>query len=129
MPRDPAQDRPREKILISPRYLAASLPTDHHQLLDIFAEEAAWSAHYDDSSLAVTSPCGRVTIRHDQAIVGRGPHMVISTRSDEADSEAFEHQVRAAVPDGPAALSAPGPRLLTTRPTPPPAPRAATAHR
>ncbi|WP_405591652.1 hypothetical protein [Streptomyces sp. NBC_01092] len=45
------------------------------------------------------------------------------------DSEAFERQVRAAVPGGPAALSAPSPRLLTTRPAPPPAPRAAAAHR
>ncbi|MGW0995344.1 hypothetical protein ACWD5V_18965 [Streptomyces sp. NPDC002523] len=46
-----------------------------------------------------------------------------------ADSEAFERQVRAAVPGGPAALSAPSPRLLTARPAPPPAPRAAAAHR
>ncbi|AVH55681.1 MULTISPECIES: hypothetical protein [Streptomyces] len=42
-----------------------------------------------------------------------------------ADSEAFERQARAAVPGGPAALSAPSPRLLTARPTPPPSPRAA----
>ncbi|AZS84493.1 hypothetical protein ELQ87_09495 [Streptomyces griseoviridis] len=46
-----------------------------------------------------------------------------------ADSEAFERQARAAVPGGPAALSAPSPRLLTTRPAPLPAPRSAAAHR
>ncbi|MBC9719211.1 hypothetical protein H9Y04_42540 [Streptomyces sp. TRM66268-LWL] len=46
-----------------------------------------------------------------------------------ADSEAFERQVRAAVPGGPAALSAPSPRLLTARTVPPPAPRAAAVHR
>ncbi|WP_371553193.1 hypothetical protein OG266_38335 [Streptomyces sp. NBC_00554] len=46
-----------------------------------------------------------------------------------ADSEAFERQARAAVPGGPASLPAPSPRLLTTRPTPPPSPRAAAAHR
>ncbi|MFD4257642.1 hypothetical protein ACFWR9_08420 [Streptomyces sp. NPDC058534] len=45
------------------------------------------------------------------------------------DSEAFERQVRAAVPGGLAALSAPSPRLLTARPAPPPAPRSAAAHR
>ncbi|MFI2204627.1 hypothetical protein ACH47Z_28345 [Streptomyces sp. NPDC020192] len=45
------------------------------------------------------------------------------------DSEAFERQVRAAVPGGPAALSAPSPRLLTARHAPPPSPRAAAAHR
>ncbi|MGW4229584.1 hypothetical protein ACWEF9_09950 [Streptomyces sp. NPDC004980] len=36
-----------------------------------------------------------------------------------ADSEAFERQARAAVPGGPAALSAPTPRILTARPAPP----------
>ncbi|MFI9829740.1 hypothetical protein ACIHIX_18850 [Streptomyces sp. NPDC051913] len=46
-----------------------------------------------------------------------------------AESEAFERQVRAAVPGGPATLSAPSPRLLTARTVPPPAPRAAAAHR
>ncbi|MFD9841036.1 hypothetical protein [[Kitasatospora] papulosa] len=51
-----------------------------------------------------------------------------------ADSEAFERQARAAVPGGPAALSAPTPRILTARPAPParPALRAGaplTAHR
>lgn len=46
-----------------------------------------------------------------------------------ADSEAFERQARAAVPGGPAALSAPSPRLLTARPAPLPAPRSAAAHR
>jgi hypothetical protein len=46
-----------------------------------------------------------------------------------ADSEAFERQARAAVPGGPAALSAPTPRLLTARPAPLPAPRSAPAHR
>ncbi|MEU8482387.1 hypothetical protein [Streptomyces sp. NPDC048641] len=47
-----------------------------------------------------------------------------------ADSEAFARQVRAAVPGGPAALSAPSPRLLTARPAPPPAhPTSAAAHR
>ncbi|MFD9069108.1 hypothetical protein [Streptomyces lasiicapitis] len=46
-----------------------------------------------------------------------------------ADSEAFERQARAAVPGGPAALSAPSPRLLTTRPAPAPAPRVAAARR
>ncbi|GAA1160012.1 hypothetical protein GCM10009654_15260 [Streptomyces hebeiensis] len=37
-----------------------------------------------------------------------------------ADSEPFERQARAAVPGGPAALAAPSPRQLTTRPTPTP---------
>ncbi|MGQ4453134.1 hypothetical protein [[Kitasatospora] papulosa] len=46
-----------------------------------------------------------------------------------ADSEAFERQARAAVPGGPAALSAPTPRLPTARPAPLPAPRSAPAHR
>ncbi|WP_434595843.1 hypothetical protein [Streptomyces sp. A5-4] len=46
-----------------------------------------------------------------------------------ADSEAFERQARAAVPGGQVALSAPSPRLLTTRPAQPPASRpAANAH-
>ncbi|MFD7017509.1 DUF317 domain-containing protein [Streptomyces sp. NPDC059928] len=98
MSHDPAQDRPREKILISPRYLAASLPSDHHQLLDVFAEDAAWSAHSNDSSLAVTSPCGRITIRHDQAVVGRGPHMVISARTDEDAPERWQAIINGNVP-------------------------------
>ncbi|OKJ72238.1 DUF317 domain-containing protein [Streptomyces sp. CB02460] len=83
----PDQDRPRERILISPRYLAASLPTDHRQLLDVFSQETSWSAHTDASSLTVTSPCRRITIRHDRAAVGRGPHMVISARTDEEAAE------------------------------------------
>ncbi|OKJ72237.1 hypothetical protein [Streptomyces sp. CB02460] len=46
-----------------------------------------------------------------------------------SDSEVFERQVRAAVPGGPAALSAPTPRLLTSRPAALPAPRSTPAHR
>ncbi|MER5826684.1 DUF317 domain-containing protein [Streptomyces mirabilis] len=98
MPNDPDQDSPREKILISPRYLAASLPNDHQQLLDIFAEETAWSAHADASSLTVTSPCRRITIRHDQAAVGRGPHMVISARTDEEAAERWRADIAGNVP-------------------------------
>ncbi|MFD8117891.1 hypothetical protein [Streptomyces microflavus] len=44
-------------------------------------------------------------------------------------SEVFERQVRAAVPGGPAALSAPTPRLLTARPAALPAPHSVPAHR
>ncbi|MCZ4103631.1 hypothetical protein [Streptomyces sp. H39-C1] len=46
-----------------------------------------------------------------------------------ADGEAFERQARAAVPGGQVALSAPTPRLLTTRPPQPATPRPANAHR
>ncbi|MFJ5045474.1 hypothetical protein ACIQH7_10080 [Streptomyces anulatus] len=46
-----------------------------------------------------------------------------------SDSDVFERQVRAAVPGGPAALSAPTPRLLTARPAALPAPRSTPAHR
>ncbi|MEU8784839.1 hypothetical protein [Streptomyces sp. NPDC048637] len=46
-----------------------------------------------------------------------------------ADSDVFERQARAAVPGGAADLSAPSPRLLTTRPALPPSPRTAAAHR
>ncbi|MGW4249917.1 hypothetical protein [Streptomyces californicus] len=46
-----------------------------------------------------------------------------------SDSDVFERQVRAAVPGGPAALSAPTPRLLTDRPAALPAPRSTPAHR
>ncbi|MGW7096586.1 hypothetical protein [Streptomyces sp. NPDC054874] len=46
-----------------------------------------------------------------------------------SDSEVFERQVRAAVPGGPAALSAPTPRLLTARPAALPSPRSAPAQR
>ncbi|MET8683691.1 hypothetical protein ABZV77_05700 [Streptomyces sp. NPDC004732] len=45
------------------------------------------------------------------------------------DSDVFERQARAAAPDEQAALSAASPRMLTARPTPLPAPRAATTHR
>ncbi|MFI1929317.1 hypothetical protein [Streptomyces sp. NPDC020330] len=46
-----------------------------------------------------------------------------------SDSEVFERQVRAAVPGGPAALSAPTPRLMTARPAALPAPHSAPAQR
>ncbi|MYT96613.1 MULTISPECIES: hypothetical protein [unclassified Streptomyces] len=46
-----------------------------------------------------------------------------------AESEAFERQVRAAVPGGPVALAAPTPRLLTARPALPAVPRSSAAHR
>lgn len=98
MSNDPAQGRPREKILISPRYLAASLPIDHLQLLDIFAEETAWSAQAEDASLTVTSPCRRITIRHDQAAVGRGTHMVISARTDDDAPERWRTKINGNVP-------------------------------
>ncbi|ELS55880.1 DUF317 domain-containing protein [Streptomyces viridochromogenes] len=98
MPGTPAQDRSPERVLISPRYLAASLPATHHHFLDVFAEEAGWSAQADNSSLIVTSPCRRVTIRHDQTSVGRGPHLVVSARSDEDASERWRTSVRGAVP-------------------------------
>jgi hypothetical protein len=98
MPIDPDQDSPREKILISPRYLAASLPNDHHQLLDVFAEESAWSAHTGVSSLTVTSPCRRITIRHDQTAIGRGPHMVISARTDDEAAERWRADITGNVP-------------------------------
>ncbi|MCZ4102596.1 hypothetical protein G3I60_35730 [Streptomyces sp. SID13666] len=45
-----------------------------------------------------------------------------------ADSEAFERQARAAVPGGLVALSAPTPRLLTTRPSQPATPQPANPH-
>lgn len=98
MSNNPAQDRPREKILISPRYLAASYPATHHHFLDVFAEEVGWSTHTDNSSLTVTSPCRRISIRHDQATVGRGPHLVVSARSDEDASERWRTSVSGAVP-------------------------------
>ncbi|MFI2204628.1 DUF317 domain-containing protein [Streptomyces sp. NPDC020192] len=98
MPNDPAQERPREQVLISPRYLAASLPTNHHQLLDVFAEESAWSARTDESSLIVTSPCRRITIRHDQTAVGRGPHLVISARADEEAPERWRTDIAGNMP-------------------------------
>ncbi|MFD4177225.1 hypothetical protein [Streptomyces anulatus] len=46
-----------------------------------------------------------------------------------SDSEVFERQVRAAVPGGPAALSAPTSRLLTARPAALPSQRSAPAQR
>ncbi|MCX5238870.1 hypothetical protein OG824_27075 [Streptomyces prunicolor] len=46
-----------------------------------------------------------------------------------ADGGTFERQARAAVPGGPAALSAASPHVLTARPVPPPTPPAASAHR
>ncbi|WP_406439112.1 DUF317 domain-containing protein [Streptomyces sp. NBC_01613] len=98
MPNDPAQDRSREKVLISPRYLAASLPSDHHQLLDVFVEDSAWSVHTDDSSLTVTSPCRRITIRHDQTAVSRGPHLVISARTEEQAPERWRTNINGNVP-------------------------------
>lgn len=45
-----------------------------------------------------------------------------------AHSEAFERQARAAVPGGPMALSAPSPRLLTSRPAQPATTKLANAH-
>ncbi|WP_098021571.1 MULTISPECIES: DUF317 domain-containing protein [Streptomyces] len=98
MPNDPDQDRPREEILISPRYLAASLPTDHQLLLDIFVEETAWNADTGASTLTVTSPCRRITIRHDQTAVGRGPHMVISARTDEEAAERWRADISGLLP-------------------------------
>ncbi|AJE81702.1 hypothetical protein SLNWT_1326 [Streptomyces albus] len=98
MPDTPAQDRPPEKVLISPRYLAASLPTTHHHFLDIFAEETGWSATTDNSSLTVNSPCRRVTIRHDETAAGLRPHLVISARSDEDAAERWRTSVSGAVP-------------------------------
>ncbi|MEU8784840.1 DUF317 domain-containing protein [Streptomyces sp. NPDC048637] len=98
MSNDPAQERPREKVLISPRYLAVSHPTDHQQLLEIFAEDSAWSARTDASSLTVTSPCRRITIRHDQAAVGRDPHLVISARVEEEAPERWRTDINGNVP-------------------------------
>lgn len=98
MPNDPTQDRPREKVLISPRHLAASLPSDHLQLLDVFAEDSAWSAHTDDSPLTVTSPCRRITIRHDPTAVGRSAHLVISARTDEQAPERWRADIVGNVP-------------------------------
>ncbi|GAA3196512.1 MULTISPECIES: hypothetical protein [Streptomyces] len=46
-----------------------------------------------------------------------------------AHTKVFERQARAAEPGGPATLSAPSPRLLTTSPTPPSASRSAPVHR
>ncbi|MEU5898676.1 DUF317 domain-containing protein [Streptomyces venezuelae] len=98
MPDIPAQDRPREKILISPRYLAASLPATHREFLDVFAEEAGWDAHTDYSSFTATSPCRRITIRHEQESVGRGPHLVISARSDADAAERWRTSISGAAP-------------------------------
>lgn len=98
MPNDPAQKIPREKVLISPRYLAASLPGDHHLLLDVFAEDSAWSVHTDDSSLTVTSPCGRITIRHDRTAVGHGPHLVVAARTDAQAPERWRTNINGNVP-------------------------------
>ncbi|GAA3196505.1 MULTISPECIES: DUF317 domain-containing protein [Streptomyces] len=98
MPDAHAQDAPREKVLISPRYLAASFPNDHRQLLDTFADEVAWNAHIDASSLTVTSPCRRITIRHDPTALGQGPHMVITARTDEEAPERWRADIAGNAP-------------------------------
>ncbi|MFB7630509.1 DUF317 domain-containing protein [Streptomyces sp. NPDC056149] len=98
MPTDSSQDRPREKVLISPRYLATSLPNDHRKLLEVFAEDSPWSAHTDETSLTVTSPCRRITIRHDQLAVGQGAHLVVSARTDEDTPERWRTDISGNAP-------------------------------
>ncbi|KUM99904.1 hypothetical protein AQI95_35905 [Streptomyces yokosukanensis] len=97
MPHDhaPAADG---EILLSPRYLAASYPEEHHALLAAFADEAAWSASLGESSFSVTSPCERLTIRHDRTTEGNGPHLVITARTDKDAPERWRADVAGLVP-------------------------------
>lgn len=83
-----------------------------YQRAELYAIPATWSAQEGSQ---VRSPLGTTVLPQ------------IATWL--ADSEAFERQARAAVPGGQMALSAPTPRLLTTRPAQHSAPRPRSAHR
>ncbi|MEV5878063.1 DUF317 domain-containing protein [Streptomyces sp. NPDC052101] len=86
------------EVLLSPRYLAASFPDEHHALLPVFAKRSGWSAHTGDASFTVTSPCERVTIRHDRTAEGDGPHLVITARTDKDAPERWRADVAGLVP-------------------------------
>ncbi|MEU5162308.1 DUF317 domain-containing protein [Streptomyces sp. NPDC020875] len=66
---------------VSPRYLAASPPSDHRDHLNALAENTGWTLHTDGPTAVVTSPCERIVVRHDQAAESFGPHLVITART------------------------------------------------
>ncbi|MFJ9033627.1 DUF317 domain-containing protein [Streptomyces sp. NPDC102274] len=63
---------------ISPRYLAASWPIQHQAHIAAFGTARDWSCRMSAFTLTATSPCGRITMHHDQRAEGRGPHLVIT---------------------------------------------------
>ncbi|MFE4664541.1 DUF317 domain-containing protein [Streptomyces sp. NPDC056716] len=66
---------------VSPRYLAASPLSDHHAHLAALADSHTWALTTDNQTATVTSPCGRIILRHDHAAEGWRPHLVITAHT------------------------------------------------
>ncbi|KUJ68244.1 hypothetical protein ACZ90_20165 [Streptomyces albus subsp. albus] len=84
-------------VYLSPRYLAASSPGDHHAHLVAFATESNWPTRTEiPTSFTTTSLCGRITMRHTTA--GYGPHLVITARTAEDSTERWRADIAGNVP-------------------------------
>nr|EIF93117.1 hypothetical protein [Streptomyces tsukubensis NRRL18488] len=66
---------------MTPRYLAASPLSDHREHLDALAASTGWTLTTDGPTTAVTSPCERIVLRHDQAAEGFRPHLIVTAHT------------------------------------------------
>ncbi|MFF8958635.1 DUF317 domain-containing protein [Streptomyces sp. NPDC014894] len=89
---------PDEPVYLSPRYLAASPPTEHRQHLESFARTHAWSLASDTYVSTATSPCERIIIRHDRTAEGLGLHLTITARTGPDAPARWQADVAGAAP-------------------------------
>ncbi|WP_329025779.1 DUF317 domain-containing protein [Streptomyces sp. NBC_00690] len=89
---------PSEPVHLSPRYLAASPPAEHRQHVVDLAQAHGWSLDTGPYTSTATSPCEKITIRHDRAAEGLGPHLTISARTGPGAPDRWRADVAGATP-------------------------------
>ncbi|MEV6423702.1 DUF317 domain-containing protein [Streptomyces sp. NPDC051662] len=85
-------------VHISPRYLAASRPTQHQAHIATFGTARDWLCRTGAFTLTATSVCGRVTVHHDQRAEGLGPHLVITARTGPRAPERWRADIAGNTP-------------------------------
>ncbi|MFD3910057.1 DUF317 domain-containing protein [Streptomyces sp. NPDC058603] len=85
-------------VHISPRYLAASWPTQHQAHLAAVGTARDWPCRMSAFTFTATSACGRITMHHDQRAEGRGPHLVITARTGPGAPERWRADIAGNTP-------------------------------
>ncbi|KPI02861.1 protein of unknown function DUF317 [Actinobacteria bacterium OK074] len=87
-----------ESLYLSPRYLVTSTRADHADHLAAFAGTSGWTRTQDGATTDITSPCGRITLRQDDDVPVRRPHLTITGRSGPGAPERWRVAVSGFMP-------------------------------
>ncbi|TKA08232.1 hypothetical protein [Actinacidiphila oryziradicis] len=63
-----------------------------------FPKDAGWRRAHHGTDLEVTSPCGRLTLLHQQEHTGSGPHLLVTARTGPDAPERWRITLRGHVP-------------------------------